>query len=181
MTEPHILRTTDADTHRLDRRTFFGLGAAAILGAGGIAAVGGNIFAQEEAETPGGSAACATPGASPEASPAASPGASPEASPAASAACPAEGESEYVVNAVDIAYDPTELTIPAGTDVTVTIVNQGALRHDFVIDELEVNSGLLDGGASTTVTINAPAGTYEYYCTEPGHKQAGMVGTLTVE
>ena len=27
--------------------------------------------------------------------------------------------------------------------------------------------------------INAPAGTYEYYCNVPGHKEAGMVGTLT--
>ena len=38
----------------------------------------------------------------------------------------------------------------------------------------------LPPGEETEVTINAPAGEYEYYCTEPGHKDIGMVGTLIV-
>jgi plastocyanin len=36
-------------------------------------------------------------------------------------------------------------------------------------------------GETGTVTINAPAGTYEYYCSIPGHGQGGMVGTLVVQ
>ena len=36
-------------------------------------------------------------------------------------------------------------------------------------------------GETQEIVVNAPAGTYEYYCNVPGHKQAGMVGTLTVE
>ena len=35
--------------------------------------------------------------------------------------------------------------------------------------------------ATVSMTINAPAGTYIFYCGVPGHKEAGMVGTLTAE
>jgi uncharacterized cupredoxin-like copper-binding protein len=65
--------------------------------------------------------------------------------------------------------------------VTVTITNKGQLQHDFVIDALNIKTDLLNAGDSVTVTINAAAGSYEYYCSVPGHKEAGMVGTLTVE
>ena len=39
----------------------------------------------------------------------------------------------------------------------------------------------LPPGGETPVTINAPPGDYEYYCSVPGHRAAGMVGTLPVE
>lgn len=64
--------------------------------------------------------------------------------------------------------------------MTVALVNKGLSQHSFVIDELGVESPLYNGGESGSVTINAPAGEYEYYCSVPGHKEAGMVGTLTV-
>lgn len=84
------------------------------------------------------------------------------------------------IKLLDIRYDPTELTIPADTDVTITLANDGAAPHTFNIDELDIHSGEIAPGDSTTVTINAAAGEYEYYCSVPGHKEAGMVGTLTV-
>jgi len=55
------------------------------------------------------------------------------------------------------------------------------LPHDFYIDELGIETELVDPGASTTVTINAEPGTYMYYCSVTGHRQGGMEGTLTVE
>jgi uncharacterized cupredoxin-like copper-binding protein len=111
------------------------------------------------------------------ASPAASPMASPAASPMAS---PAAGGSSVTLNAIDINWDPKELSFPADTDIVVTVTNTGILQHDFVIDELSIHSDLLNGGESVDVKINAPAGTYTFYCSVPGHKEAGMVGTLTV-
>lgn len=105
--------------------------------------------------------------------------------PAAEEASPvtddAAAGASFEVHTVDISYDPKELTVPANTDVTITIINDGALQHDFHIDELGVASDLLNGGESTTVTLNAAPGTYEYYCSVTGHREAGMVGTLTVE
>jgi plastocyanin len=85
------------------------------------------------------------------------------------------------VDMVDIAFQPTEITIPANTDVAVTLVNKGASQHTFNIDALKVATGNVDPGATKTVTINAPAGEYEYYCAIPGHKEAGMVGKLIVK
>jgi uncharacterized cupredoxin-like copper-binding protein/mono/diheme cytochrome c family protein len=80
----------------------------------------------------------------------------------------------------DIFFDPKEITIPANTEVTITLVNKGAAPHTFDIDALNVHSGEVAPGATTTVTINAPAGDYDFYCAIPGHKEAGMVGTLHV-
>jgi uncharacterized cupredoxin-like copper-binding protein/mono/diheme cytochrome c family protein len=88
--------------------------------------------------------------------------------------------SEQTVTAFDIYFEPKEVTIPANTDVTFNIPNDGATLHDFSIDALGVKVDI-QPGETGQVVINAPPGTYEYYCSVPGHKQAGMVGTLTVE
>jgi uncharacterized cupredoxin-like copper-binding protein/glucose/arabinose dehydrogenase len=85
------------------------------------------------------------------------------------------------VELVDISFMPNAITIPANTPVEVALTNSGAAPHNFNIDALSVHSQTLSSGQSETVTINAAPGTYEYYCNIPGHKQAGMVGTLTVQ
>jgi len=111
----------------------------------------------------------------------ASPASSPEASPAADGGSEAAASDGYAINAIDISFDPKELTIPANTDVTITVTNKGVLQHDFVIDALGIKTKMLNGGDSDTVTINAAAGEYDYYCSVPGHAEAGMVGKLIVQ
>lgn len=143
--------------------------------------IGGYAFAQDGSMPTGGADACASPAASPEAMgdmAGMDMSASPEASPCAS---PAAGGTPVEVDMVDIAFTQKELTIPANTDVTLHIVNQGAAVHNFTIDNPSVMSGDVQPGQSVDITVNLPAGTYEYYCSQPGHKQAGMVGTLTVQ
>ncbi len=113
-----------------------------------------------------------------------SPVASPESTPGQMATQTPEsggGQTEFAVDMVDIAFNPTEITIPAGTDVTITLTNSGAAVHNFNVDELGVQSGDVDPGGTTTVTINAAAGEYQFYCSIPGHREAGMVGTLIVQ
>ncbi|CAN5866061.1 hypothetical protein BH24CHL4_BH24CHL4_04630 [soil metagenome] len=80
----------------------------------------------------------------------------------------------------DIYFDPTEVTIAADTNVPFMLPNDGAAPHNFSIDELEVDIDIAPG-EEEEVVINAPAGEYEYYCNVPGHREAGMVGTLVVE
>ena len=105
----------------------------------------------------------------------------PPAEPGAPAAEAPAAAQPVTVELVDIDFNPKEFTIPANTDVKVALPNKGAAPHTFDIDVLNIHSDEIPGGGSGEVTINAPPGTYEYYCRVPGHKQIGMVGTLTVE
>jgi uncharacterized cupredoxin-like copper-binding protein len=102
-----------------------------------------------------------------------------EAAQEAAGEAPAE-LTEQVVTSFDIYFEPKEVAIPADTDVTFHLPNDGAAAHNFSIDALGIDVDLAPG-SEEQVVINAPAGTYEYYCNVPGHKEAGMVGTLVVE
>ncbi|CAN5367850.1 hypothetical protein BH09CHL1_BH09CHL1_14560 [soil metagenome] len=99
----------------------------------------------------------------------------------ATEAAAAAGATAVTVTSGDLFFDPKEISIPANTDVQLTFTNNGALAHDFVIDALGVKTALLNPGESVTITINAAAGDYQFYCSVPGHKEAGMVGTLKVQ
>jgi uncharacterized cupredoxin-like copper-binding protein len=89
---------------------------------------------------------------------------------------------------VDIAFQPNTLTIPANTDVTTTLNNTGVTMHNFSVNDHNnpnvKNLGIsvdVQPGQTQTVTINAPAGDYYFYCNVPGHEEAGMHGMLTVQ
>jgi plastocyanin/mono/diheme cytochrome c family protein len=103
----------------------------------------------------------------------------PEADAANAEEAPAEAEAVTIASH-DIFFEPAEVTIPANTDVTVSLPNEGAAPHNFSIDELEISVDQAPGETQETV-INAPPGEYEFYCNVPGHREAGMVGTLIVE
>ena len=90
-------------------------------------------------------------------------------------------EASVAVELVDISFKPNAITVPANTAVAVALTNNGAAPHNFNIDALGVHSSNLSSGQAETVSINAAPGDYQYYCNIPGHKQAGMVGTLTVQ
>ena len=88
---------------------------------------------------------------------------------------------------VDIAFNPSEFTIAANTDVTITLPNHGAAMHNFSVDDHKnsnvPNLGIsvdVQPGQTGTVTVNAPPGDYYYYCNVPGHEAAGMFGTMHV-
>ena len=103
-----------------------------------------------------------------------------EATPAAAAPEEAAQAAEPVkIVSKDIFFEPKAVTIPANTDVTITLPNEGVTAHNFSIDTLDISVDIAPG-ETKEVVINAPAGTYEFYCNVPGHKEAGMVGKLTV-
>lgn len=90
-------------------------------------------------------------------------------------------ETVFAIEMIDIAYTQTELVVPANTEITINLVNNGAAVHTFTIDELDVASGDLASGETSSVTFDTgEPGEYEFYCSIPGHREAGMVGTLTV-
>lgn len=82
-----------------------------------------------------------------------------------------------------LAYNTKSLSAKAGK-VSIAFTNSAPLAHNVSI---ETSSGQTIGatptfqGGSKTLSLNLKAGTYKFFCTVPGHRQAGMEGTLTVQ
>lgn len=85
----------------------------------------------------------------------------------------------FAITSHDIYFEPNELTIPADTEVVIHLPNEGAAPHSFVIPNLGIRVEQASG-TEEEITLNAPVGEYDFICDIPGHKEAGMVGTLTV-
>jgi plastocyanin len=76
------------------------------------------------------------------------------------------------------AFLQTALSAQGGS-ISVAVANHDLFWHTFTIDALHVNADV-PIGANRRVTFKAAPGRYEFYCRVPGHKAAGMKGTLTV-
>ena len=64
----------------------------------------------------------------------------------------------------------------------VTIVCQGAVPHNVVFEGALDDAPIAEcsGDDSATETVEVEPGTYTYYCSIPGHREAGMVGEITI-
>ena len=115
--------------------------------------------------------------------PAASASAGGSGAPAAAAGCGkpvCDTTLNIATDPTQLAYIPTTLTAPAGK-VTIIMKNASAIPHSVAIQAPgDVAGAVVNQGQTSTTTATLKAGTYQYYCTVPGHRQAGMVGTLTV-
>ncbi|QEC49915.1 c-type cytochrome [Baekduia soli] len=65
--------------------------------------------------------------------------------------------------------------------VTIAMPNKSGTQHDIVIDGLGKGAVVANGGTSSFKATLEAGKTYTYYCSIPGHRQAGMQGTLTVK
>lgn len=75
---------------------------------------------------------------------------------------------------------PAALTVRAGVPVTLAAANDGAIEHDVTIDEVGT-SGPIGGGADGELALDPlEPGSYQVYCSIPGHAASGMTATLTV-
>jgi uncharacterized cupredoxin-like copper-binding protein len=74
--------------------------------------------------------------------------------------------------------------VKAGQTVTVELKNGGATVHSVVAPALGVREKVVvQPGQTGQVTFSAPSepGRYQFWCPEPGHAEAGMVGEVIVE
>ena len=94
-------------------------------------------------------------------------------------------DGAIVIKETEMKFTPSNITVNAGQTVTIKLVNDGVVMHDFTIDDLNGQQVTkpLDPGRSTTFSLTAPdaAGTINFYCSQPGHRAAGMSGTITVQ
>lgn len=81
-----------------------------------------------------------------------------------------------------IAFDTTKLSAQAGK-VTIDFDNPSALEHDVAIEQDGKQIAISEtiAKSKTSVSADLEPGTYTYLCTVPGHAEAGMEGTLTIE
>jgi len=79
------------------------------------------------------------------------------------------------------AFARTELRAKVGETVALRLSNQDTQSHSFDIDELSVHTLLPAGATSLALFAPSTPGSYTFYCSIPGHREAGMVGTLIVE
>lgn len=114
-------------------------------------------------------------------------------------ACSGAGkpQTSFDVILTEFLFSPSEYIVPAGQEITLNMVNNGAVVHDFVIFKLGTNAGdkfneedqpniywdvEVQPGGETTVTFTAPLepGEYSITCGIQGHLEAGMSGKLIV-
>lgn len=111
--------------------------------------------------------------------------------------------TEVTVTFTDFMYAPNTITVPVNQPITLTLKNEGAVEHDFVVQDINVSDVQVQNdsmgghhmdamveydlhastpaGGSNVVKFTAlEPGTYRIFCSVEGHVEAGMVGELIV-
>lgn len=81
------------------------------------------------------------------------------------------------VTATDFAFDPADVQVDAPGMYEVVLKNNGSVVHDLTIGSTKIAA---DPGQTSSAMVRLQEGTVQMFCSIPGHKEAGMVGTLTV-
>jgi plastocyanin len=82
-----------------------------------------------------------------------------------------------------LAYNTKSLSAKSGT-ISIDFTNSSPLPHNVTIESAsgeKVGATPTFSGGSKTVSASLKPGTYKFFCSVPGHRQAGMEGTLTVK
>lgn len=111
---------------------------------------------------------------------------------------------EITIDAKSMQYQPATFEVAAGQPVRLTFKNDDTVEHDLSIIEIptshmsessnsmashdmggmdvqpELHVAAAAGGSAQVEFTPSKPGTYEFFCTVAGHKEAGMHGTLTV-
>jgi uncharacterized cupredoxin-like copper-binding protein len=79
-------------------------------------------------------------------------------------------------------FDKSSLSAKAGK-VTIVMDNPSSIPHGIAVEGngVDKDGQVVNKGGKSTVSVALKKGKYEFYCPVPGHKQAGMEGTLTVQ
>lgn len=81
-----------------------------------------------------------------------------------------------------LAFEQKTVDAKAG-DVTIDFDNPQPVPHDVCLEGPDGDIGCTDqiSESKSSLTENLQPGDYTFYCSVPGHRDAGMEGTLTVK
>lgn len=114
------------------------------------------------------------------------------------AACGGDETPTLRVSMSDFKFAPTHWQAPAGAQVTISAVNEGAVDHEWMVVKQdqrieapldEADRGMAfwaiklkrDERGEFTFTAPSEPGEYQIICSIPGHLELGMQGTLIVK
>jgi plastocyanin len=83
----------------------------------------------------------------------------------------------------DLAFNQQDVSAKAGS-ITIDFDNMQSLQHDVTVEDSsgqELGATDLVSSATATATVDLQPGSYTFFCSVPGHREAGMEGTLTVK
>lgn len=149
-------------------------GAATLLAASGLLALagcGGSSTSNSTATT------SSTPPSAP--APSATPSSTSSSAPSASA----QTVSLEANKEGQLEYNTKSLSAKAGA-VTIAFTNASSLPHNVTVESASgetVGASETFAGGTKNVSVSLKPGTYKFFCSVPGHRQAGMEGTLTVK
>lgn len=98
------------------------------------------------------------------------------------------GGGTTTVDLDEFTIEPKNLTVSRGA--TLDVKNDGAVAHNLTIEkgpdpteksEKLAGTSTFLGGKSEKLDVNLAPGKYAMVCTVSGHRDAGMVGTITVK
>ena len=98
-------------------------------------------------------------------------------------------------------FDPPSLTVQAGKPVAIVVHNKQAMVHDWTVQKIAVRDLKITSSYRPEPAGNGPGlhlavppggvgkleftpiekGSLAFFCSVPGHRESGMVGTLTVQ
>ena len=88
---------------------------------------------------------------------------------------------EITIEAEEYSFSTEGISVKKGEKVRLTLVNNGRMSHDFVVDDTDIAASLAGPGKSVSVEFTIEeAGSYTFYCSVGNHRALGMEGTLEV-
>jgi len=93
------------------------------------------------------------------------------------------GVKTFTVFATEFVFSPRNIQVNAGEMVRIEFVNAGNTLHTFTVNEIGLDTGLLNPGESKILEFtapNRPGITLSSYCRVPGHREQGMLGRIII-
>lgn len=90
--------------------------------------------------------------------------------------------TEIEVSAFEMGYKLSTTSVKRGEKVQIRLTNTGSKPHDFIVEELNIKTKVINPGSSDMIEFTVPsAGDLTYFCSVGNHRKLGMEGKFTIQ